>query len=193
MSCINALDELGRNLRHWTSTVHDLTARGLGPKILSGRITAIDTKCAAGKLVFGIFAALPDFERALIHWLHCGYSIARERDEAIRLVKKAAESNRWVIEGIYGFLIDEIKSDATALVWLCLDDAACVMHIRQRGIQGNGTVEAFSALQNWAASYRSREGSSSYSGHAVLFEKYMGEKIVLRSRNCVAKFAKHFA
>ena len=66
MSCINALDELGRNLRHWTSTVHDLTARGLGPKILSGRITAIDTKCAAGKLVFGIFAALPEFERALI-------------------------------------------------------------------------------------------------------------------------------
>ena len=129
----------------------------------------------------------------LIHWLHGGYSVVRERDEAIRLVKKAAESNRWVIEGIYGFLIDEIKSDATALVWLCLDDAACVMHIRQRGIQGNGTVEAFSALQNWAASYRSREGSRSYSGHAVVFKKYMGEKIVLRSRNCVTKFAKHFA
>lgn len=39
------LDRLGRNLRHLVNTVHDLTA---------------------GKLVFGIFAALAEFERELI-------------------------------------------------------------------------------------------------------------------------------
>lgn len=60
------LDRLGRNLRHLINTVHDLTARGVGLKVLTGQGAAIDTTSAAGKLVFGIFAALAEFERELI-------------------------------------------------------------------------------------------------------------------------------
>ena len=60
------LDRLGRNLRHLVNTVHDLTARGVGLKVLTGQGAAIDTTTAAGKLVFGIFAALAEFERELI-------------------------------------------------------------------------------------------------------------------------------
>lgn len=60
------LDRLGRNLHHLINTVHDLTGRGIGLKVLSGHGAAIDTTTAAGKLVFGIFAALAEFERELI-------------------------------------------------------------------------------------------------------------------------------
>jgi len=60
------LDRLGRDLRHLVNTVHDLTARGVGLKVLTGHGAAIDTTTAAGKLVFGIFAALAEFERELI-------------------------------------------------------------------------------------------------------------------------------
>ncbi|WP_460429067.1 recombinase family protein [Azotobacter armeniacus] len=60
------LDRLGRNLRHLINTIHDLTARGIGLKVLTGHGAAIDTTTAAGKLVFGIFAALAEFERELI-------------------------------------------------------------------------------------------------------------------------------
>lgn len=60
------LDRLGRNLRHLINTVHDLTARGIGLKVLTGQGAAIDTTSAAGKLVFGIFAALAEFEREMI-------------------------------------------------------------------------------------------------------------------------------
>lgn len=60
------LDRLGRDLRHLINTVHDLTARGIGLKVLTGHGAAIDTTSAAGKLVFGIFAALAEFERELI-------------------------------------------------------------------------------------------------------------------------------
>ena len=42
------------------------TARGVGLKVLTGHGAAIDTTSAAGKLVFGIFAALAEFERELI-------------------------------------------------------------------------------------------------------------------------------
>ena len=60
------LDRLGRDLRHLVNTVHDLTDRSIGLKVLTGEGAAIDTTTASGKLVFGIFAALAEFERALI-------------------------------------------------------------------------------------------------------------------------------
>lgn len=60
------LDRLGRDLRHLVNTVHNLTERGVGLKVLTGEGAAIDTTTASGKLVFGIFAALAEFERALI-------------------------------------------------------------------------------------------------------------------------------
>jgi DNA invertase Pin-like site-specific DNA recombinase len=60
------LDRLGRDLRHLVNLVHDLTERGVGLRILTGQGAAIDTTTASGKLVFGIFAALAEFERELI-------------------------------------------------------------------------------------------------------------------------------
>ena len=60
------LDRLGRDLRHLVNTVQDLADRGVGFKVLSGQGAEIDTTTASGKLVFGIFAALAEFERELI-------------------------------------------------------------------------------------------------------------------------------
>jgi len=60
------LDRLGRDLRHLVNTVHDLTKRGVGLKVLAGQGADIDTTTANGRLVFGIFAALAEFERELI-------------------------------------------------------------------------------------------------------------------------------
>jgi len=60
------LDRLGRDLKHLVNTVHDLTSRGIGLRVLTGQGANIDTTTASGKLVFGIFAALAEFERELI-------------------------------------------------------------------------------------------------------------------------------
>jgi DNA invertase Pin-like site-specific DNA recombinase len=60
------LDRLGRNLKHLVDTAQDLAERGIGFKVLTGQGANIDTTTASGKLVFGIFAALAEFERELI-------------------------------------------------------------------------------------------------------------------------------
>jgi DNA invertase Pin-like site-specific DNA recombinase len=60
------LDRLGRNLKHLVDTAQELTQRGIGLKVLTGQGASIDTTTASGKLVFGIFAALAEFERELI-------------------------------------------------------------------------------------------------------------------------------
>ncbi len=60
------LDRLGRDLRHLVNTVQDLSDLGVGFKVLTGQGANIDTTTANGKLIFGIFAALAEFERELI-------------------------------------------------------------------------------------------------------------------------------
>jgi DNA invertase Pin-like site-specific DNA recombinase len=74
------LDRLGRNLRHLVNVVHDLTGLGVGLKVLTGHGAAIDTTTSAGKLVFGIFASLAEFERDLVsERTRAGLASARAR------------------------------------------------------------------------------------------------------------------
>ena len=50
----------------WSTPVQDLSGRGVGLRVLAAQGAQVDTTTAAGRLVFGIFAALAEFERELI-------------------------------------------------------------------------------------------------------------------------------
>jgi DNA invertase Pin-like site-specific DNA recombinase len=74
------LDRLGRNLKHLISVVDDLQQRQIGFKVLAGAGVQIDTTTADGRLVFGIFAALAEFEAELIRErTRAGLAAARAR------------------------------------------------------------------------------------------------------------------
>ncbi|MBG0792891.1 recombinase family protein [Methylocystis sp. H62] len=60
------LDRLGRTLTHLVNTVRDLSDRDVGLRVLTGKGTQIDTTTSSGRMIFGIFATLAEFERDLI-------------------------------------------------------------------------------------------------------------------------------
>ena len=60
------LDRLGRNLKHLIETIEELNNRKISFKVLSGKGVNIDTTTAEGKMIFSIFGAFAEFERALI-------------------------------------------------------------------------------------------------------------------------------
>lgn len=60
------LDRLGRTLPHLVNTARDLSDRGIGLRVLTGQGAEIDTTTSAGRMIFGIFATLAEFERDLI-------------------------------------------------------------------------------------------------------------------------------
>jgi DNA invertase Pin-like site-specific DNA recombinase len=71
---------LGRDLKHLINTVDDLNKQGVGFKVLAGAGAQIDTTTANGRLIFGIFAALAEFEAELIRErTNAGLAAARAR------------------------------------------------------------------------------------------------------------------
>ena len=74
------LDRLGRDLKHLVSLVADFRQREVGLKVLTGTGAQIDTTTTNGRLVFGIFAALAEFEAELIRErTRAGLAAARAR------------------------------------------------------------------------------------------------------------------
>lgn len=74
------LDRLGRDLKHLINLIDALRERDVSFKVLTGHGAQIDTTTANGRLVFGIFAALAEFERELIvERTRAGLAAARAR------------------------------------------------------------------------------------------------------------------
>ena len=71
------LDRLARSMRQLIETVEDLQARGIALRSLT---ESIDTATSGGRLVFHIFGALAEFERAVIRErTRAGLEAARAR------------------------------------------------------------------------------------------------------------------
>ncbi len=105
------LDRLGRSMQHLVSVVAELKDKGIGFRSL--RDGAINTTTASGELVFGIFAALAQFEGELIRErTRAGLSVARARgrtggrkpvevdDPRVRLAKKMNEDRSLSVKEI---------------------------------------------------------------------------------------------
>jgi adenylate kinase family enzyme len=117
-----------------------------------------------------------------IHWEPGGYNIARDKHVAIALVRRSADGPTWIIEGVYGWLAQEVTGSATALIWLDLPVDQCIENLQQRGLRRGGDEAAFAALLAWAADYPHRQTSSSLAGHRHVFDSFPRRKLRCSSR-----------
>lgn len=117
-----------------------------------------------------------------IHWLPGGYQARRDPAEARAAVRTHAAGDRWIIEGVYGWLMAEAVPRATALLLLDIPDEQCVANVQARGIRRGGDEASHMELIAWICEYRSRQNSTSSIGHAGLFDSFPGPKLKLGSR-----------
>jgi DNA invertase Pin-like site-specific DNA recombinase len=74
------LDRLGRSLKELVTMIDELRQRKIGFKVLAGHGAQIDTTTPNGRLIFGLFASLAEFERELIvERTNAGLAAARAR------------------------------------------------------------------------------------------------------------------
>jgi adenylate kinase family enzyme len=128
-----------------------------------------------------------------MHWEPGHYGKAR--DTALRDddVKAAAQVDEWVMEGVYGQLVNMVLDRVTTLVWIDLPEEECIANIKERGIQGGGSDTRFQDLLRWVAEYRTRKKNwNSFEAHARLFDGYAGPKSSLTSRSEILAYLAQF-
>lgn len=132
---------------------------------------------------------LPVTDLDTLNWESAGYGKARKKVDVLNDVQAIANQDRWIIEGIYGWIAAPVALYATKVIWLTPDSNECVENIKARGIRNNGSPEEFAALLEWASSYETRTGSSSYEGHLKVFSKAPSEsQVKLTSREDMHHF-----
>lgn len=143
--------------------------------------------------VIAAFAGGPGISLDDIYWADQAALKKRAQPLAIQMAKHQSLEPTWVIEGVYGWLVDVVTPRATALVWLDLPWADCRAGLEARGRQRGESAAEFTDLLGWAQQYWSRQTPSSHAGHRKIFDPFPGQKITLRSRDEVAAFLSGFA
>lgn len=124
-----------------------------------------------------------------VYWQPGRYGVARDKGIVIDEVKQLTEGDSWLMEGVYGWLVDVLLPRANLFFWLDLGEDECVANVRTRGIQGGESQESFEGLVKWVSEYRIRKNNwNSFEGHQKLFDGYSGTKFRLRSREEIGEY-----
>jgi adenylate kinase family enzyme len=132
--------------------------------------------------------SMPSIDLDEIHWLPGGFNARREPATAVEIVRAKAAGERWVIEGVYGWLANVALPRATAFVWLDLPIEECVANVRARGLRRGGDPAAFETLIQFVVDYDVRTNANSRTAHEQAFNSFAGLKARLTSRTEISCF-----
>lgn len=128
------LDRLGRNLKHLITIVDELRQREIGFKVLTGQGAQIDTTTPNGRLVFGLFGALAEYERELIiERTHAGLKAARARG---RLGGRPSKMDKKTLK-----MVMTLMSDANSVVLEVAKKFELTTATLYRYINGDGSLK----------------------------------------------------
>ncbi len=116
-----------------------------------------------------------------IFWLPGGFDSKRGERAQDELLHQSLAGGSWIIEGVFGRLIELALPRATHLVWLDLAWDECRENLVARHAASNALPPP--QLIEWAARYEDRPGSTSRSGHRGFFDAFdPSRRFRLRSR-----------
>lgn len=127
-----------------------------------------------------------------IFWSDATYTTKRPQIEVKNRLLAKAESEQWVIEGVYGELVHLITDSAETLVWLDLPWDECKANILRRESQSSRNSANFSDLLLYAENYYSRGNPRSYSAHKIIFDGFKKRKYHLNGTEKVNEFIRNF-
>jgi adenylate kinase family enzyme len=122
------------------------------------------------------------FDLDEIHWLPGGFNERRNPEDARAAVRAVAEADKWIVEGVYGWLASEAIHKATAVVFLDIPDEECVKNVRARGLRRGGNEASHLKLIDWIRAYKTRQNANSFLAHSCIFDSFAGPKAKLVCR-----------
>jgi adenylate kinase family enzyme len=139
----------------------------------------------------GAIYGLPVVELDALFWLRPGdYTTKRPLDQLAVLVKSERSRDKWVVEGVFGELVEPFLPTAQQLLWLDFPWSVSLARItarqNERALPTDG--ESFKALVAYSAAYWQRDDARSHAGHGRMFEGFSGEKRRLTTEDDVNAF-----
>lgn len=131
---------------------------------------------------------LPLTDLDLLHWEDDGHGVKRDEAIAKSMTSEVASRPKWVIEGVYGWLVEVALPRATALLWLDMPWSVCREGLMTRGLRRGAVESDQTDLLKWAEAYWERKTPSSFTGHLALFEGFSGTKLKFSARAAVDAF-----
>ena len=118
------------------------------------------------------------------------YTIKRPADELIALVEAKKLEPNWIVEGVYGELIQLLLEHTDLLIWVDTPWEVSRCRLEQRHSRGGGASDdpAFVKLMAYAAAYWNRDDGRSHAGHLRIFEAFAREKRHFTSERAVNAF-----
>jgi len=103
--------------------------------------------------------------------------------ELDRFIKNNSE--KWIIEGCYGELIERTLRHSPQLIFLDPGESVCLQNCQGRQWEKHkypskeDQDKFLKFLLSWVSEYYRREGPMSHRFHRALYESYPGEKLVI--------------
>ncbi len=111
-----------------------------------------------------------------------------------QLIETSMKPNNWIVEGVFGSLVESYLPESDMLIWLNIDWATCKDRLLLRGSESHSHMGreqselGLMKLISWASTYSSRLDDCSFHGHQDLFLKFNGLRFCFNNENSVAAF-----
>ncbi|MRI35092.1 AAA family ATPase [Endozoicomonas sp. OPT23] len=129
-----------------------------------------------------------------IFWMPGGFSQKRSNEEVEIKINELKSLESWVVEGVFGGLVENFITEATEVIFLDFSWEECSENLLYRGSGSSKKLDPevaeikYKELLQWASEYWTRKSKSSHSFHNFLYESFKGRKQRITGREEVSSY-----